>query len=441
MSSQSNLEAISYQQSLDNQLTAHTSTSKVSSPTAAGIVQPPPSVVIPDPSILPSGTGPANAQSGSWVASISHFAFQATLFNTRLYQRVLDKSGISPSSVDRPAGRWSLVSGGSNTAVFSLPVSTHKISGTSLADVPEIAVLPLPISGDFMFGSPRYHSKQINDGFKPGVLRSDKVTKAIDIPMAQSRLSSGPATSPDTSDFPVLDTRLHRAVNSRDETSVQMLLRDQRDNINGMDLFGDTALHLAVLCSDSTAAKRLLTLGADVNARGKNNETELHHAVRGGNLVMSKVLVEGGADVNATSADGNTPMHLAAGHRYHCIVQLLLDGGNVNLEAKNLWGMTPLHVAALAGGELVVQLLLDHGAEIEARDQNGNTPLLWAAQSSYKPAIQLLLERGANKEAKDRCGDKTIDIPRFFGDRKAVELLIESGLNTDDQVMGSMAGK
>ena len=103
---------------------------------------------------------------------------------------------------------------------------------------------------------------------------------------------------------------------------------------------------------DEVEAKRLLDLGADVNARDENQRTPLHRARC---AAMVKLLLDHGADVNARDVEQQTPLHRA---RSTAMVKLLLDHG-ADASVRDIEQRSPLHVAE---GEAMVKLLLGQGA-------------------------------------------------------------------------------
>ena len=66
---------------------------------------------------------------------------------------------------------------------------------------------------------------------------------------------------------------------------------------------------------------------------------------------MNKVieLISKGADVNAKDKDERTPLHLAAQYGHTEIVELLLKKESIDVNAKDKDERTPLHFAALNG--------------------------------------------------------------------------------------------
>lgn len=59
-------------------------------------------------------------------------------------------------------------------------------------------------------------------------------------------------------------------------------------------------------------ALRLVQSGANVNAKGLDNDTPLHDAASNGHLKLIKLLVERGADIHAKNSKGKTPLDVAS---------------------------------------------------------------------------------------------------------------------------------
>lgn len=68
-------------------------------------------------------------------------------------------------------------------------------------------------------------------------------------------------------------------------------------------------------------AARLVASGANVNARGLDDDTPLHDAASNGHVRLVKLLVERGADIYAKNKRGKTPVDVAASG----VVQYLMN--------------------------------------------------------------------------------------------------------------------
>ncbi len=105
---------------------------------------------------------------------------------------------------------------------------------------------------------------------------------------------------------PIFDAaRLGTAAEVAKILKAEPAMRDARNQL------GATPLHLAATNSDSGPLKTLLTAGADVTVRDKDDLTPLHMAAYADKSENARLLLEAGADVNAKSAGGRTPLSLA----------------------------------------------------------------------------------------------------------------------------------
>ncbi len=142
--------------------------------------------------------------------------------------------------------------------------------------------------------------------------------------------------------------------------------------------------------------KKMLSYGADVNAKNNNGETSLHSASIHGYTEIVKLLLEHGADVNVKNNNGRTALYLASTNRHIETVKLLLGhGANVNVKDNN--GDTPLYWASMYGYSETVKLLLEYGADVNAKNNNGKTPLYWASRYERTETVKLLKQYGATE--------------------------------------------
>ena len=143
--------------------------------------------------------------------------------------------------------------------------------------------------------------------------------------------------------------------------------------INAKDLRGDAALSCAAAKNNVEIVSACLTLGAKVDARGRDNWTALHRASKKGHAEVCYQLVKAGASVNLAGTYGFTALHLACLGSHNNVVLLLAETTGANLNALNLYGNTPLHCAAERGFTDVCKLLVAKGASVEAKNAQGKT--------------------------------------------------------------------
>jgi ankyrin repeat protein len=101
---------------------------------------------------------------------------------------------------------------------------------------------------------------------------------------------------------------------------------------------------------------RLLSAGANVDAKTPEGATALMGAVYYGHPQTSRLLMERGADVNAKTDGGVTALHYAAQRGHSAIARDLLGKG-ADPDPVSAAGNTPLELARAAGHQDVVELL------------------------------------------------------------------------------------
>ncbi|MDQ7839350.1 MAG: ankyrin repeat domain-containing protein, partial [Thermodesulfobacteriota bacterium] len=90
-----------------------------------------------------------------------------------------------------------------------------------------------------------------------------------------------------------------------------------------------TPLHTSSITGDEGMTRLHISMGADVNAKGRVNFTPLHSASIAGHKEVAELLISKGANVNAKSLLGETPLHWAYCHKE--VAELLISkGANVN---------------------------------------------------------------------------------------------------------------
>ena len=149
--------------------------------------------------------------------------------------------------------------------------------------------------------------------------------------------------------------------------------------------------------------KRLLDMGADVNARTREvppsrkwlyslndvswvdftGETAFLRAAYSGDTTTMKMLLEYGADPNLATFAGTTPLMAAAG---------------VN------WVVAQTYTESMAALIAAIRICLEHGADVNATNSMGLTALLGAVNKGANDIIRVLVDEGARLDVVDAQG-------------------------------------
>lgn len=142
---------------------------------------------------------------------------------------------------------------------------------------------------------------------------------------------------------------------------IEMFVKAGLD-INKRNYLGDTPLHSAILNEYSLEAiKKLISLGADVNATDSQGATSLYHAVTMQNVELIKLLINKGADINACDSEGNTPL-------FRIILKEKTDIKTLD----------------------IIKLLIELGAKTDIANNSGITPKKYALKTDKEKVYNLL---------------------------------------------------
>jgi ankyrin repeat protein len=159
--------------------------------------------------------------------------------------------------------------------------------------------------------------------------------------------------------------------------------------------------------------------------------TALHAAALELNEAVTRRLIELGADVNAVDRDSASPLHYAARNPTStpAVVRLLLGHGS-ETETEDNWQARPLHLAAEWGNIEALKLLLVYGADVAVRRSSDFLPLHDAAERGLSEAVVLLGEGGSDVNARTVTGWRPLDIAENNGFDQIAEYLKAKGAVT-----------
>ncbi|XP_034752396.1 histone-lysine N-methyltransferase EHMT1 isoform X2 [Etheostoma cragini] len=135
-------------------------------------------------------------------------------------------------------------------------------------------------------------------------------------------------------------TCLHLAAKSGHYSIVEYILSTGLININCQDDGGWTAMIWATEYKHVDQVKLLLSKGADISIRDKEENICLHWAAFSGSVEIAELLLNARCHLQAVNIHGDSPLHIAAReNRLECVTLFLTQGADVFL--KNREGETP----------------------------------------------------------------------------------------------------
>lgn len=157
--------------------------------------------------------------------------------------------------------------------------------------------------------------------------------------------------------------------------------------INGVDVVGCTALHLASLHGRLRVVKELLSLDVPPDQRNATDGcTALHYAAIGNDLGVLDALLAAGINPDAAADNGWTPVIDAALYGSMQCLSCLLEVAHYSKPLLN----EALLFSVIGGHAACLGLLLRVGANPKAKDANGRSALVIATEKGFMECMGLL---------------------------------------------------
>ncbi|XP_050297321.1 uncharacterized protein LOC126736813 [Anthonomus grandis grandis] len=216
-------------------------------------------------------------------------------------------------------------------------------------------------------------------------------------------------------------TPLYLAASEGHEEVAKILIANKAD-VN----FGNP-LHIAAGQGHVNVVEVLLINGADINSKDIKNRRSIELAVAHGHLPVVELLMQyGKIDINAKSNDDSTMLHIASQNNDLRMVKYLVDQGS-DINAKNAFGSKPIHIAARDGFKATVKFFLSRGLSINELGAAKQTLLHYATINGHLKVVKYLVAQGADVNAKDIKGLTPIHVAANFGHKNIIEILLKSG--------------
>lgn len=176
--------------------------------------------------------------------------------------------------------------------------------------------------------------------------------------------------------------------------------------------------------------KKMIELGANVNAVDSEGQTALHRAAKNSDLMTVELLIKNKAKLNIKDSEGYTALLRAADSSDYSgksaeVIEALLDAGE-NAAAKTssdetsvllLLNTNPDHINSL-------KKLLEHDVDLKQKNYAGQTALMLAVAHELElPVIKLMLEKGSDPNQINDFGENALQIAIFTERKDTVELL------------------
>ncbi|XP_062599136.1 transient receptor potential cation channel subfamily A member 1-like, partial [Saccostrea cucullata] len=162
--------------------------------------------------------------------------------------------------------------------------------------------------------------------------------------------------------------------------------------VNQRDLWGGTALHIAVDNMTVKSVQEIIRHGGEPDPKNETGQTPLHLAAINGHLQITEALLTHGAAVGPRDKDSFTPIHRACLYNRYLVVSAIMNkGGDINQKTKE--SLTPLILACWKGHLETVEFLLTNGAQITAVDNLMKNALHWTVENAHLQVLLYLLKK------------------------------------------------
>jgi serine/threonine-protein phosphatase 6 regulatory ankyrin repeat subunit B len=248
---------------------------------------------------------------------------------------------------------------------------------------------------------------------------------------------------------------LHIAVKNGHIDIVEIMLDDQRAEVNSKGKQGHTPLHYAVKRNDTELVKLLLKHKANPDIRNKQKLSSIDMAINEGSLEIMKELY--GREAYDKLCDEDLLKHAIKEHWYG-VIGTIIDTKGVEVRLND--GKKALEYALEENNDEVIRFLLKKEININCKDSkgrtvvhkgvqqedlellklakkipsfnevvndtlNGKTPLLEAVEKGNYDAVKFLLENGADVKERDNNGETALQKAARAGKLEMVKYLIE----------------
>lgn len=194
-------------------------------------------------------------------------------------------------------------------------------------------------------------------------------------------------------------TGLHEAAYKGDVAQTRRLLSSGAD-VNARDSFGRTAVHVATFAKEQEVVRALAEAGANLQLLENDRYDAVTIAAVADDEDTLRQLLSLGASAKLVTSRYDGTALIAAAHLGHSgIVKQLIAAGAPLDHVNNLHWTAVIESIVLGNGgprhQEVLQSLLAAGASTRLTDREGNTPLTLAKARGFAAMVKMLEEAGA----------------------------------------------
>jgi ankyrin repeat protein len=222
-------------------------------------------------------------------------------------------------------------------------------------------------------------------------------------------------------------SRLHKSTLMLSNEDISEVLKNSSLDMDEVDGFGRSAVHLAVYAQNKLALVALIDHGAKLNLQDYTGKMPIHIAASSGSVDFITLLVQGQANVNAQDQLGNTALAYACMEGYRDVVEALLDfGADINM--KNFIGESPIRYAIFADNFELTTLLHQRGASFTSKDMWGSSMLHLAIRFNAHRVLRYLLQTvRIRTDGKYNSGKTTFHILAESADTETITIFFKQG--------------
>ena len=186
---------------------------------------------------------------------------------------------------------------------------------------------------------------------------------------------------------------LHAAAQRGDVAQIQRLATAA--NVNTVDSYGRTPLHVAAFAKQREAIRALVKAGADLSKLESDRYDAVTIASVADDEETLRVLLQQGASAKLTTSRYDGTALIAAAHLGHDgVVRQLIQAGAPLDHVNNLHWTAAIEAVVLGDGgkrhQSTLKALIDAGANLKLTDRHGQTPLQLAKARGYSEMVNML---------------------------------------------------